>query len=273
VVKEMNRDAVTLSLSPPLKQEVEQTCGNEDGGKLEQNLKGLELTANRPTENEITTTRTEATESIPDEAENTITPRNEVNAKNEELSAENKSGNADDELPKSSAAATSPTPAASATGRQRQQGRKPWEDRRNKGRNSKNTSSNNKRSAEDHADSDNKGTNNTEQGPEPAPGTESEGNRGGRGGRNTRSHNNGNMNNNRKDPLVLECPHCGGSIVILAIKCAIFRHGTFKKNGRQIPPHTKKELCEEYVAKDMIWGCGKPFRIVNQSEAVACDYI
>ena len=81
-------------------------------------------------------------------------------------------------------------------------------------------------------------------------------------------------NNNKKDnPLIVECPHCGGTIVIQAIKCAIFRHAIFKKNGRQIPPHTKQELCEEYIAKDMVWGCGKPFKIVDKSTAVACDYI
>ncbi len=82
-----------------------------------------------------------------------------------------------------------------------------------------------------------------------------------------------NNNNKNSHPLIVECPHCGGTIVIQAIKCAIFRHAIFKKNGRQIPPHTKQELCEEYIAKDMVWGCGKPFKIVDKSTAVACDYI
>lgn len=82
-----------------------------------------------------------------------------------------------------------------------------------------------------------------------------------------------NNNNKKGHPLIVECPHCGGTIVIQAIKCAIFRHAIFKKNGRQIPPHTKRELCEEYIAKDMVWGCGKPFKIVDKSTAVACDYI
>ena len=50
-----------------------------------------------------------------------------------------------------------------------------------------------------------------------------------------------------------------------------------KTNGQQIDPHALKELCDFYVEKNMINGCGKPFRIVkninNEFVAIKCDYI
>jgi len=52
----------------------------------------------------------------------------------------------------------------------------------------------------------------------------------------------------------------------------------------QINPHSTKEECEHYVRNNMIYGCGKPFRIVVKNEnnennekkeyaAVICEYI
>ena len=82
--------------------------------------------------------------------------------------------------------------------------------------------------------------------------------------------------------FVVECPHCFKPILIEKINCAIFRHGILKSNGQQIDPHALKELCEFYVSKDLINGCGKPFQIIlnpNSKDnddkfiAIVCDYI
>ena len=63
------------------------------------------------------------------------------------------------------------------------------------------------------------------------------------------------------DPILM-CPQCGGYIMIKKVNCGIFRHGILKKNGKQINPHASKQQCEQYVKKQLIEGCGKPFRLV-----------
>ena len=76
---------------------------------------------------------------------------------------------------------------------------------------------------------------------------------------------------------IIECPHCNTLIFILELNCKIFRHGVFIATGQQIDPHCPKELCEMYLEKGLIYGCGKPFRIVETVEhgwkAEQCDYI
>ncbi len=72
--------------------------------------------------------------------------------------------------------------------------------------------------------------------------------------------------------LVVTCPHCKEPVIIQKINCGIFRHGSIKKTGKQIKPHLDKTACEELIKNDMIYGCGKPFRIVN-GEAIVCEYI
>ena len=59
------------------------------------------------------------------------------------------------------------------------------------------------------------------------------------------------------------CPHCGGMIHIPAtqINCNVFRHAFFKSTGLQIDPHTPKIECDRLLHEDLIWGCGKPFRL------------
>jgi hypothetical protein len=81
--------------------------------------------------------------------------------------------------------------------------------------------------------------------------------------------------------FVVECPHCFTPVLIEKINCAIFRHGTLKSNGQQISPHALKELCDFYIEKDSINGCGKPFQIIinpdpkndNNLIAIKCEYI
>lgn len=72
--------------------------------------------------------------------------------------------------------------------------------------------------------------------------------------------------------LELTCPHCNGTVLIEELNCAIFRHGVFKKSGKQIPPHASKEDCDNWVKNNDIYGCGKPFKVVEK-KAVICEYI
>ena len=78
---------------------------------------------------------------------------------------------------------------------------------------------------------------------------------------------------------VFECPHCSGSVQVLhnELRCHIFRHGMFKTGQNQMDPHTPKAECDRLLASGLIWGCGKPFRIVytdaGKPYAIACDYI
>lgn len=75
--------------------------------------------------------------------------------------------------------------------------------------------------------------------------------------------------------LIVECPHCKEQVIIEELNCRIFRHGVFK-DGKQIDPHEKKELCDLYVKENKIYGCGKPFMIIEKDDkliAEICDYI
>lgn len=71
---------------------------------------------------------------------------------------------------------------------------------------------------------------------------------------------------------VYMCPHCETYIEILQYKCCIFRHGIYKHNLEQINPHMSKNDCEILIKNDLIYGCGKPFKIINKI-IEKCDYI
>lgn len=82
--------------------------------------------------------------------------------------------------------------------------------------------------------------------------------------------------------IIVECPHCKVQILIEQLNCCIFRHAIFKNNGKQIDPHTNKNLCDIYIQQNLIYGCGKPFKIIENISvttkcdkfiAIACDYI
>lgn len=74
--------------------------------------------------------------------------------------------------------------------------------------------------------------------------------------------------------LYISCPHCSSLILIMKneINCAIFRHGYFKSNFTQIPPHESEEICTRLFVNEEIYGCGKPFKLIN-GVAEICDYI
>ena len=76
-------------------------------------------------------------------------------------------------------------------------------------------------------------------------------------------------------PIII-CPHCNEFIIIEKLNCGIFRHGIFKENGQQIPPHSSKEHCDNYINNGVIYGCGKPFKIILKNDIYTveiCDYI
>jgi len=80
------------------------------------------------------------------------------------------------------------------------------------------------------------------------------------------------MSEDKKKELILICPHCKDYIIIRKINCAIFRHGVLKKNGKQIDPHSPKDICDYYVRENKIYGCGKPFRIIDNNDTLTCEF-
>jgi hypothetical protein len=90
------------------------------------------------------------------------------------------------------------------------------------------------------------------------------------------------MNEEISVNLIVDCPHCKYPVLIEKLNCCIFRHGVLKHNGKQIDPHSTKDLCDYYVKKDLILGCGKPFQVIIKPNstsddekyiAIICDYI
>ena len=84
-----------------------------------------------------------------------------------------------------------------------------------------------------------------------------------------------------EDLIIVECPHCGGTVIIHKqdLNCKIFRHGTYKRGGQQIPSHASKSQCDMLYNGGHIYGCARPFKIEIKTEdnisyiAVECDYI
>jgi len=72
--------------------------------------------------------------------------------------------------------------------------------------------------------------------------------------------------------MIVECPHCQDTIIIESINCGIFRHGVLKADGKQIDPHLPQHDCEKYFKNNLIFGCGKPFQIIENKVQV-CGYI
>ena len=75
------------------------------------------------------------------------------------------------------------------------------------------------------------------------------------------------------------CPHCQLVIQVLKnqVACKIFRHGVYISNHQQIPPHLPQKQCTELREKHLIYGCGRPFRLVfddpKHPMVEKCDYI
>lgn len=76
--------------------------------------------------------------------------------------------------------------------------------------------------------------------------------------------------------MIVICPHCDMLIEIEQLNCGIFRHGIYKNTMKQLEPHAPKNICLDVIEKDMIYGCGGPFKveILNEEYVVTiCDYI
>ena len=77
--------------------------------------------------------------------------------------------------------------------------------------------------------------------------------------------------------IIINCPNCDDDILIYIneINCSIFRHGVIKQTFQQIPLHTFKEQCEDYITCDSVYGCARPFKLLyndNTYVAVKCEY-
>jgi hypothetical protein len=72
--------------------------------------------------------------------------------------------------------------------------------------------------------------------------------------------------------MIVKCPHCKNSILISELNCKIFRHAILKSNYEQINPHSTKIECDFLIENNLIYGCGKPFKIEND-KALICEYL
>ena len=76
-------------------------------------------------------------------------------------------------------------------------------------------------------------------------------------------------------PLFVNCPNCNIMIEVVELNCCIFRCGIYKINYTQIPSHSTREECDRLNKNNEIYGCGKPFRILQTNTKYiieTCDY-
>ena len=84
--------------------------------------------------------------------------------------------------------------------------------------------------------------------------------------------------------IIVICPNCKDQVIIEQLNCCIFRHGIKKETFENINPHAPRDECEFLKDNDMIYGCGKPFKVIeefiNENNqiikkyvAILCDYI
>jgi hypothetical protein len=75
------------------------------------------------------------------------------------------------------------------------------------------------------------------------------------------------------DDKIVYCPHCEDAIQIQEINCGIFRHGVYKETMEQIDQHSSEEIVDNLIKDDKIYGCGQPFRIVDNLVVEKSDWI
>jgi hypothetical protein len=86
------------------------------------------------------------------------------------------------------------------------------------------------------------------------------------------------MSKNTNDYVIVTCPHCQFPIYIKHkdFNCHIFRHAVYKHNNQPINPHLSNLECDQLKNRGFVYGCAKPFRLVNKNgeyTAEICDYI
>jgi hypothetical protein len=77
---------------------------------------------------------------------------------------------------------------------------------------------------------------------------------------------------------IFQCKHCSEFFIIKLtdFNCKILRHGAYKTTLQYINPHMAKNECDNLVNNNVIYGCGKPLRIIKINdvyEIEICDYI
>lgn len=72
--------------------------------------------------------------------------------------------------------------------------------------------------------------------------------------------------------MLVQCPHCKEFVWIEQLNCRIFRHACYK-NGEPIPPHSSQKECEDLLERGLVFGCAKPFQILEDNTVIICDYI
>ena len=80
--------------------------------------------------------------------------------------------------------------------------------------------------------------------------------------------------------LELQCPHCTEWVVVrqVDLNCRIFRHGAYRHNLQPMNPHATKEQCNDLASRALVYGCAKPFQVLDgplpgQYVTAVCDYI
>ena len=76
--------------------------------------------------------------------------------------------------------------------------------------------------------------------------------------------------------FIIQCPHCEISIEVIELNCRIFRCGISKTIFKQIDPHLPKIKCDRLFETGAIYGCGKPFKLIQKDNVwvpIVCDYI
>lgn len=68
--------------------------------------------------------------------------------------------------------------------------------------------------------------------------------------------------------MIIQCPHCNQTIEVIELNCCIFRCGIYKATFQQIDPHSPKEQCDSLVNNNLIYGCGKPFKIEKKNYTI-----
>jgi hypothetical protein len=86
--------------------------------------------------------------------------------------------------------------------------------------------------------------------------------------------------NSEDNTYIFNCPQCYNLVQVSKAEtnCLIFRHGIYKQNFTQINPHLPKTECDKLVELDLIYGCGKPFKLIRNStneidRVEICEYI
>ena len=85
-------------------------------------------------------------------------------------------------------------------------------------------------------------------------------------------------NQEKDDHVILQCPYCEEFVFIYKkeFNCKIFRHAYYKSNHQQIEPHSSKEVCDNLLKENKIYGCAQPFKLIEENELYKlkkCDYI